>query len=260
MKSGRGLFEGIVQKPIAIRHWSSLSPLFYRDLSMMQGIFLADIDAARAMMPSARLRPTPGLPGKALVAINCFEYRDTDVGPYNEVGISVAVQVNDRTPGPIAMLRSRLTRRYHGHVLELPVNTEIALAGGLDYFNYPKYLAKIVFVDEEKWRTCSVSDRETGKTIFSIRARRTATKMRKPGRDANPSVYFSYPLKDGQLLKARLLMDVLERGGGLAGSGFEYHAGDHPRAHSLRALRLGRLLEYVYAPRCQAVLFEPEPV
>lgn len=260
MKPGSSIFDGVSQRPIPIRQWSSKSPLFFGDLSMMQGIFLADLDAARAMMPSELLRPTMGLPGKAMVAINCFEYKETDVGPYNEVSISVAVQLNDSTPGPLAVMRSKLTRTYHGHVLELPVNTEISVAGGLDYFNYPKYLAEISFEDEQVWRTCRVLDAKTGQKIFTMRVRRLSTKRKKPGRDADPSLYFSYPVKDGRVLKARLEMDELERASGFLGSGFEFSAGDHPRAHTLHALRPGRLMEYVYAPRCQAILYEPEPV
>ncbi len=260
MKPGRSIFDGVSQRPIMIRQWPSLSPLFYRDLSMMQGIFLADLNAARSLMPSELIRPAMGLPAKALVAINCFEYKDTDVGPYNEVSVSVAVQVHDSTPGPLAIARSRLQRIYHGHVLALPVNTEISLAGGLDYFNYPKFMAEIVFADEGAWRTCVVSDVDTGERIFSVRARRLPTSRRRAGEDANPSVYFSYPVKDGQVLKARLEMDELEKGGGFFGKGFEFSASDHPRAQILHSLHPGPLLEYVYAPRCQAVLYEPESI
>ncbi len=260
MKPAANLFTGVVQKPISIRHWSSFSPLLYRDLSMMQGIFLADLDAARALLPSTRLRPVVGLPGKAVVAVNCFQYKDTDVGPYNEVGVSVAVQVDGGLPGPLALARSKLTRSYHGHVLELPVNTEIALAGGLDYFNYPKFLADISFREDGDLRICRVTERDTGEMIFNLRGKLIRTRRRKPDKGPVPVHYFSYPVKDGGLLRARLVLDALEQGYSFLGSGLQIEIGEHPRAACLRKLRLGRLVEYVYAPRCQAILYEPGPV
>ena len=175
-------FSGIAQREIAIRGQRTYSPAFYRDVHMMLGVFTADLAAARALLPSPRLRPLSAVPGKAMLGINCFEYKDTDVGPYNEVGISIGVLADDHTPGFLAVARSTISKAYHGHVLELPVTTQIALHGGLDFFNYPKFLAEIAFEDRGPFRSCRVTDPDSGALIFELTGERLAARRRRSGR------------------------------------------------------------------------------
>ena len=260
MSRADSFFDGISQREIAIRGQRTYSPAFYRDVHMMLGIFTADLATARALLPSPRLRPLSAVPGKALVGINCFEYKDTDVGPYNEVGISIGVQVDDHTPGFLAVARSTISQAYHGHVLELPVTTQIALHGGLDFFNYPKFLAEITFEERGSIRSCRVTDPESNALIFEMTGERIATRRRQSGRAPDLCTFYSYPVKDGRLMKARFELNQIEKDRRLFGGWFKVTTGDHPRARSLADLRPGRLLQYVYAPRCQGILYEPEPI
>jgi hypothetical protein len=42
------------------------------------------------------------------------------------------------------------------YIYHLPVTTEIALRGGIDYYNYPKFLADILFTDTDEHVTCDL--------------------------------------------------------------------------------------------------------
>ena len=261
MTSANGFFDGVAQRDISIRGVPAKSPLFFRDVGMMMALYFADRDAAARLLPSPNLRPLTPSPGRAVVAITCFEYRATDIGAYNEVGISIGVQVGrDQLPGALSMLRSALTHRFHGYVADLPVNTDIALYGGLDFFNYPKFLADIRFDEEDGVRTCVVTDRERGDLIYAFRGE--ALKGRRPFEppwlDRGTTTFHSYPEKEGKTWKATMLVNEIEKAMTLRRGAFRVECGRHPRAQKLAALNLGSLLAYVYVPRAQAILLEPQ--
>jgi hypothetical protein len=261
MSAPESFFDGVAQSPIEIRGQPCQSPAFYRDLGMMMAVLTCDPKAARALLPTTRLEPLTLLPGVGLLGINCFEYRDTDIGPYNEVGLSVAVRVDGGwTPGWVQAARANLSRRYHGFVADLPVDTEIAVAGGLDYFNYPKYLTQIDFLaNADRWE-CTVRDPADGLEIYSFAGARLAGgTARQPSR---PEIceFFSYPVKDGRLMRARFAVNLLQRASSRAGSAFQLRPTGHPRARDLASLGPGRLLYYQHAPRCEGILYPPEPI
>lgn len=261
MKASSDLFEGIAQSPVDIRGQACLSPAFYRDLGLMMAVMTCDLKVARALLPSPRLKPLALLPGVGLVGINCFEYRDTDLGPYNEVGVSVAVQVDGTsTPGWLSAARSNLSRRYHGFVASLPVNTQIAVHGGLDFFNYPKYLARIGFATSADRWACTLRDPADDQQICSFDGARLADVHSQRAAAPRRAEFFSYPVMEGRLLRARFVLDMQAHASTYFGSAFRVHPTRHPRCAALAALAPGRLLYYLHAPRCQGILFPPDPI
>lgn len=251
-------FFDLPQRPIAIRGAPALAPLFYRDVRMMLGLFAAPLDAVRAVLPSARLRPLRPFTGHGVVAVACFEYRDTDIGPYNEVAVAVAARLDRGPTGPLACLRSVLSRRYRCFVADLPVNTEIALHGGLDWFHYPKTLADIRFEEDRDHRTCTVRDPETGEPIYTFRGRKLATRPVGPheGRRETTEIT-SWPVDGEKLLRATMLLHEDRRARSLRQDAMTLHCSSHARARALRDLRPGRLLAYTWAPDARAILLEP---
>ncbi|MBI4615555.1 MAG: acetoacetate decarboxylase family protein [Planctomycetes bacterium] len=251
----RSIFEGIEQTEVAIRGTPVRSPLFYRDLGMMSALFTASARAARALLPTPEHRLLSPAPGLALLAVHCFEYRDTGIGPYNEVSLSVAVTCGRSGGAFRACLDAASRRRYAAYVLALPVNTEIALHGGLDFFGFPKYLADIRFSESGDTRTCSVEDPATGKPIYSFAGKKIPTRPR--ARDV--AVFHTFPILAGKTVRTTMVVRSFERGTRVLGGGFRITPGEDPRARLLADLAPGRLLEYVHVPRAEAILFEPEP-
>ncbi len=168
-------FEGVTQSEVTIAGQSAKVPIFYYDGTATSAVFPARLSALRRLMPDRRFSPARLAPGLGAVAITCFEYRDTDIGPYNELAISVVLNEPwflPNLPG-LALLGALRRRQLHAWVQHLPVTTEIARAGGVDFYNYPKFIANIGFDQTERWRTCRLS--EGAEHILTLSGERIAT-------------------------------------------------------------------------------------
>ena len=75
--------------------------------------------------------------GQALVAFGCFQYRKTDIGPYNEVGLAI-LTTSPQSPVPAL------------YVVHLPVNTALANRAGHEIWGYNKFVAAIDIADAGK--------------------------------------------------------------------------------------------------------------
>jgi len=255
--SALDFFDGYAQEAVSIRGVPGKSPMFFRDFSMMGAVFLANRTRASAALPRRGYRPLKMPLGRALAAVHCMEYKDSDIGPYNEVSLSIALK---RGWLPFTSLiqaaRAVQSRTFHAYVKALPVTTETALHGGVDFFNYPKYLADISFRETATHRVCTLRDKESGDLILEFEGRRVATWTCAP-KDENRLTLLTYPELGGRPMRAKLLVNRVECGTAwLRGAGLRL--GPHFRAAEFRDLEIGPVLEYVYAPRCQGVLFKPE--
>jgi hypothetical protein len=249
-------FDGYAREDVSIRGVPAKSPLFYRSLRMMGATFSADLSKVWAALPH-HLRPLSPAPGRALVAVHCMEYEDTDIAPYNEVALSIGLRRGWLPFTSIPQtLRALASQSFHAYVKALPVTTEVALHGGIDFFNYPKYLADISFRETASHRICTVRDKDSRDLILEFEGRRIETRACAP-RDENRLTLFTYPELGGRPHRAKLLINQIERGAAL-GRGASLRFGPHPRAADFKELGLGAALHYVYVPRGQAILFKPE--
>lgn len=251
--SALSFFEGYRQRPVSVRGVPAKSPMFFRDFHLMGAVFLADLSKTRAALPKGWYRPLRLPPARALVAVHCMEYKDTDIGPYNEVSLSIALK-GGRLPLVSLVQAARST--YHAYIKALPVSTQTAVHGGVDFFNYPKYLADITFRETASHRVCTVRDPESKDVIVELEGRRLATWACAPS-DEDRMTLYSYPEMGGKPRRAKMLVNKLESGTAWL-RGASLRLGPHARAAAFAELGLGRLVEYLHAPRCQAVLSEPE--
>jgi hypothetical protein len=114
-------------------------PILYRDGSLLTLLYRVDPTAARALIPDA-FEPMI-IFGKALVVVAAFEYRDSTIGPYGELGVGIQVKQKGTNPSLATYLRNpRLQEEQAIFVVNLPVTTEAARAGGVEIWGYPKYV------------------------------------------------------------------------------------------------------------------------
>lgn len=254
-------FDQRQQKDIMIRDYPSKLPGFYKDVQMMQGVFTCSMKAVKKLLPSKRYRPLMVMPGRAVLGINCFEYRGTNVDDYNEVSIGVAIQVDRKfMPRSFSMAAATLRQKYQGYVVSLPVNTEVALWGGVDFYDYPKFLCDIDFTEDEKTRTCTLKDSDTGDLIYSFTGKKIRTKSRPqdvPAKKLDTAHYYSYPIKDEKEMLATIYVNQIEKGSRWFRGGMTMNLGEHKHTRPLADLKPGRLLQYVYMPRAESILEEP---
>lgn len=252
--SGSPFFAGYSQTPLSVRQFAAKSPLFYPKLNFMAGIFSADVEAIRSLLPDSSMKPLRITKGRALAAIHCLEYEECDIGPYNELSLSFPIQVGRRKlPSFAEILRSILLGKFHAYVQDLPVTTEVALYGGLDFFNFPKYLADLTFRETAMHRICTLRDLESHQLILEIDGRKIPTIHH--GRRAELT---TYPVKDGHTLRATVKMNWQRYGLSLLSSACSIRTGPDPRAELYQGLRLGGPLAYLYVPRAEGILFLPE--
>lgn len=226
-------------------------PVFYQDNLSMTAIYTASAARVRALLPFAEMRPVELTPGRALVAVTCFEYRQCDIDPYNEVSVSFLITWGERALPGVTVLQMMARRTFTAFIWQLPVTTEIARRGGVDLFGYPKFIADIVFTREAGRVTCELS--EGGERILTLRGKALRTKPDKVNR------YRTYSVKDGVPLVANVYMNPLAFGQSMLPGAAELSVGKrHPIGRQLEELGLGRRpVLYQYAPEMEAILYGP---
>jgi hypothetical protein len=219
--------------------------VFYYDTMRLDTFFLAPRGKLQALMPSPRMHPIRVTPWHGIVTISTMEFRDTDLGPYNEVAISIPFTMDKASPLFAGILRkSRGEPNIYIH--RLPVTSEIARDSGVEFAGYPKFLAGIKFEKQADWITCHLA--EADQTILTLAGRRLETHQVPRSR-----VNF-FTTRNGRILRStgisneRLLARSKDR------SHVRLELGDHPIAQELRELELGRMLAYQYVPQYQSIL------
>jgi hypothetical protein len=238
-------FEGIKQSKVQLGPYHINSPAFYRDGTSLSVYLLAPLNKVRSIFPSNRMHPFRVTPWHSVVMISAFEYRDTDIGAYNEVSIGIPFVLDRVSPVFTGVLRKtpEVPMVYIHH---LPVTTEIARLSGIEVANFPKFLAEISFDSESQWISCKV-DAE-GKNILTLSGRKI--KLRPSLRQR---VYL-ITHQQNRLLRLEFNLSDCEAGFSKSQSDVRLELGNHPVGLELRELNLGRVLTYQYSPALQAIL------
>lgn len=118
-------------------------PILYRDASWLGVFFAVDLQRAREVLDGTGLEPWPVF-GRALAAVYAWEYRDSTVGAYKEVGLGVQARVAGTAPSLVGLAMNMLAQPYQGiWVASLPVTTDAACRAGVEVWGYPKYVTEI---------------------------------------------------------------------------------------------------------------------
>ena len=211
-------------------------PIRYFDAQMLIATYLVDYGRAAALLKDTGVIAVPQGIGQALVAFGCFQYRKTDIGPYNEIGLAI-LSTSPKSPVPAL------------YVLHLPVNTALANRAGHEIWGYNKFVAAIDIAEAGARLTMNIRDPEDV-TIATFDGTRSASVTMPP----NDIVTFS--ILDGQLMRTVIQMMTPSQ---LGGGSFLLKIGEstHPMASSLRTLGLDGLSPVIlqYADPFQSLLF-----
>jgi hypothetical protein len=217
-------------------------PIRYFDVQCLVATFLAPPDKASELLVGAGLQPVLQEDGRAVVDLYCIEYRKTDIGPYNEVGLTVrAVAPGD----PIAA----------SYVVYLPVTTAVACRAGREIWGYNKFVAAIDVRSEGK--TFSTVLRDEGRELIcGIEGRRDASVP------APPTDILTFTLHHGRLIKTVIRVPTASFASGGDNFLFKVGTSKHPMADNLRALALdgARPVLVYYTNPFQALLFPGQPI
>jgi hypothetical protein len=212
-------------------------PIRYFDVQCLVATFLTELDRAAEVLKVTGLQAVPQEDGKAIVVLYCIDYRKTDLGPYNEVGLTVlAAAPGDPIPA--------------SYVVNLPVTTAVANRAGREIWGYNKFVTPIDVNSDGKKFSTILRDPEN-ELIGTFEGRRGSSVP------APPNDILTFTLLGRRTIKT--LIRVLTPFHASSGDSFVFKVGAsrHPMAHNLRTLALdgARPVLIQYADPFQAMLF-----
>lgn len=212
-------------------------PIRYFDVQCLVATFLTDLDRAAELLKGTSLLAVSQEDGKAVVVLYCIEYRITDIGPYNEVGLTVlAAAPGDPIPA--------------NYVVNLPVTTAVANRAGREIWGYNKFVAAIDVKSEGKKFSTILRDTENV-LIGTIEGSRGASVP------TPPTDILTFTLLNGRVIKT--VIRVLTPFHASSGASFVFKVGTsrHPMTNNLSTVALdgARPVLVQYADPLQALLF-----
>jgi hypothetical protein len=246
---GNEFFREVVQLDVSAGTFKGKVPILYYDCTSLTAIYTASTDKVKRYLPHPDMRLIEFVPGRCLVTFTAFEYRKTDIGLYNEFSIACLIRFRQMQIPGVSIARHLLKRSFPAYVWHLPVTTEIARAGGVELYGYPKFIGEIEFRRSEEWIECSLG--EQGTHILTLRGKVLPTARGKPMR------YVTYSLKDGVPLVTNVFINPVEFAQSTSRTDAELEIGTaHSICDELTSIGLGtKPLIYQFSPVNQAILF-----
>jgi len=209
-------------------------PVAVRDAASGAVTYLVSAAAARKLLPSRELDVVEIFPNQALFSIAMIDYRDNDLGDYNEVSLAFFVRRKGEKPAlGIPFLGSVVDyfkTSLATWIWKLPVNQSFTCEAGSGIWGFPKTVEQIDFEDAGGRRTCRlVMD---GQHVLTLSVPRGGTRTLAE----TPMTTYSYI--DGALHRTRF--DAASTGVGFGLGGADLILGSHPIADTLRELGLPR--------------------
>lgn len=146
-------------------------PIMYFDSSHLMALFRVDYEKARAIVADPALEPLRFAHNTALVGVAFYDYRETAIADYREVGTAIAVVPRDvpMPSFPLLSLFAPLDKNKVGfHIVDLPVTTPAACAAGKDIWGYPKFVTQIDFELSGRKFAGAVTDPQSGGDILQL--------------------------------------------------------------------------------------------
>lgn len=245
--------DGIVQTELPMIEFNRMGrlPVFYYDNSSMTAAFLASTKEVRKLLPDPDMHPLEVFPGRCVVTFSAFEYRDSDIDPYNEFSIGFLISHGKKRLPSVQLLKEYIKNSYQAYVWQLPVTTEIARWGGVELYGFPKFIADIDFTRKQKTLSCTLS--HNGKHVLTLEG-----KVLKTTKKEKPLRYRAYSTIKNKPLCANVYTNPIEYGQSLLPNSAKLTLGEHEIAQRLRTLKLSKFpIMFQYCPKNELALFGP---
>ncbi len=228
-------------------------PVLVRDASSATATYLVSTKAARRILPTADFEPMEILPGRCLFSLACIDYRDNDLGDYNEVSFAFFVRAAG-SAGPLPYL-SNVASFAHGRVATyifwLPVDQSFTQEAGKKIWGFPKTVEDIEFGGGPSHVTCSL--RADDREVLTMSMKRGGE------RNLPESILDTYTHIDGKPHRTSFRSSA--SGVGMSVGGTELTLGDHPVSDQLRSLGLPKkALVSMWMQHMSARFDPPQPL
>lgn len=209
-------------------------PVEVRDATSGAVTYLVSATAARKLLPGPELDVVEVLPGQALFSIAMIDYRDNDLGDYNEVSLAFFVRRKGETPAFGVPFLGSVVDFFRNSlatwIWKLPVDQSFTCEAGFGIWGFPKTVEQIDFEDAGGRRTCRLT--MDGRHVLTLSVPRGGA------RTLAEAPFTTYSYIGGVLHRTRF--DAASTGVGFALGGADLILGTHPIADTLRELGLPR--------------------
>ena len=193
-------------------------PAVVRDASSGTVMYMVDAARAQALIPDA-FEVAEAAPGQTQATIVIVDYRDNDLGDYDEVGIIFFVRPQGQPEAEVG-----------SYIYKLPVNQSFTCEAGFKIWGFPNTVEEIDFSYGNNSATCKlVMD---GKHVLTL------TVPRGGDGATEPAPATGYTLIDGVPHQNEFTRGGTGEQALPGGEGVALELGDHPLADELRSLGL----------------------
>ena len=171
-----------------------------------------------ALVPD-EFEPVEAAPGKTQVVLVIVDYRDNDLGDYDEVGVVFMVRPRGQPEAEVG-----------SYIHQLPVNQSFTCEAGCKIWGFPKSVQEIEFTTESDRARCRLD--MDGQHVLTL------TVPRGGDGETPESPALGYTLLDGAPHRLRFTRGGRGESTTPGGEGVTLELGDHPVADELRSLGL----------------------
>jgi hypothetical protein len=205
-------------------------PVVVRDASSGAATYAVAAAAVRRLLPGNALEPVEVWPGTALCSLAVIQYRDNDLGDYNEVSIAFFVRERSAPRGIpyVGAVTDFLRGRVATYIHHLPVDQGFTCEAGRTIWGFPKTVERIDFSTVPERATCALY--MDGAHVLTLAVPRGGA------RRLPDSVMTTYSFIDG--VPHKTAFSSGGEGVGFRLGGAQLTLGTHPIADELRSLGL----------------------
>ena len=206
-------------------------PVQVREAASGSAGFWVPSAAAARLVPDS-FEVAEFLPGRALCTLVLVDYRDNDLGDYNEMAVGFMVRPRGQRPKfhRWSSWKEMLGGRMASHITHMPVDQSFTQEAGLVIWGYPKTVQQIE-IDYQ-------ADRVTGRLIYDGAHAFTLSVPRGGTREVTDSEITTLSMIDGQPYRTHATQTL--KGMGVRFGGAEVELGTGTIAEELRSLGLPR--------------------
>ena len=210
-------------------------PVNFRDVHYIAALYSANVEAVRKHLIGTGLKAGLILRGKPVVALGLIQYKDSDLGVYNEVIIAIPVIPEHEKSGYanwLELYAPLKTRKLGQYIIHIPVDSVQSMEAGRDLWGYPKTVLTINHQFVQNNVDSSIMNEDGNKSIVSFDGK-LGIGIPIPSMDL-----MTYSMHHGEMLKTKVDVMANMRWNPFADIKINVLEDQHPIGRDLKALEI----------------------
>jgi hypothetical protein len=176
-------------------------PVDFRDVNYIAALYSANAEAVRNHLIGTGLKAGLVLKGKPVVALGLIQYKESDLGAYNEVIVAIPVIPEQEKSGFanwLELYAPLKTRKLGQYIIHIPVDSVQSMEAGRVLWGYPKTVLAINHLFAQNNVDSSIMNEDGNKSIISFNGK-LGIGIPIPSMDL-----MTYSMHHGEMLKTKV--------------------------------------------------------